>query len=220
MAATRDLIVVVPDGALYNVIQSLLLKRRLSIQIREITFDVIKDPLRDASPESNTVDLLRGFLRSHTYAIVLRDLSGSGWEQRGASQFEQALLDAMVTNGWRSSCVSAVVIEPEIEAWLRLESPHVQSLVATRARKNADRSALLFQEAVQRAIAKNGGEVFGKAKNPKEAFESLLEEFGIPRSTALYRHLAERESLEGCQVTSFCKLIALLREWFPRNSSP
>lgn len=95
-----DLVVLVPDGAIRLVVQTLLTERRQSLGIREVRLELLMDPLHDASPESQIVMLLRGYLRTHERALVLRDLAGSGWEQRGALALRQALLKALKENGW------------------------------------------------------------------------------------------------------------------------
>lgn len=214
MALQKDLIVIVPDGAILNVVQTLLGERHRSLQIRELSFEVRKDPLHDASPETKAVDILRGYLRSHKRAMVMRDLAGSGWEMRGANALEGKLTHALLANGWTMERVVAIVIEPEIEAWLRLGSTHLRKLVEERARRNTDLAGLLFSQQVQKAIEGSGGESKGKPDRPKEAFEGLLEEFGIPRSNALYRELARHESLEGCVIPSFRRFVDSLHRWF------
>jgi hypothetical protein len=218
MAFDKDLIVVVPDGAILQVVQTLLEKRRPSLRVRDINFEVRKDPLHDASPEAKAVDLLRGFSRTHERAIVVRDLEGSGWESRGVDEFQEALASALSANGWTRQRVLAVVIQPEIEAWLRLGSVHVQRLIGARSRRNIELTALLFNQQVQNAVTATGGESHGKPVRPKEAFETMLEHFGIPRSNALYRELASNESIENCAVPSFCRFVNTLRQWFPDAS--
>ncbi len=219
MGFDRHLVVLVPDGAIHNVVTTLLEKRRPSLRLPELAFDVVKDALHDSSPESTAVELLRGFSRSHARAMVLRDLDGSGWEPRGAGALEQELAKALSANGWSQERVGAVVIDPELEIWLRLDSPHVQALVMDRARRNASLTGLLFSQHVRAAVQKCGGEIHGKPRRPKESFETILERFGIPRSNALYRELAGKESLDGCAVPSFNRFVDTLRKWFPTSKS-
>ncbi len=216
MTFERDLVVLVPDGAIHNVVTTLLERRRSSLHLRQLAFDVVKDALHDSSPESTAVELLRGFCRSHERAMVLRDLTGSGWEGRGAGVLEQELAKALSANGWSQERVSAVVIDPELEIWLRLESSHVRALVAERARRNVNLTKPPFVQHVRAAIQQCGGDLHGKPRRPKESFETILERFGIPRSNALYRELAGKESLQGCAVPSFNRFLATLQKWFPR----
>lgn len=217
MAFEKDLIAVVSDVALFQVVHTLLEERRPSLHIREVQYEIRNDPLHDASPVQNAAEFLRGYLRTHHRALVMRDLAGSGWEPRGARELENALTGVLVANGWTPDRVAAIVIEPEVEAWLRLGSLHVRSLAQQRARRNLDSAVQAFAEQARRVVERTGGESRGKPAQPKEAFEGLLEHFGIPRSSALYRELAKRESLEGCRVPSFLRFVDTLRGWFPAN---
>ncbi|MCI0539461.1 MAG: hypothetical protein L0Z50_29985 [Verrucomicrobiales bacterium] len=148
--------------------------------------------------------------------MVLRDLDGSGWETRGGKVLEEALIRALTSNGWQRDSVAAIVIEPEIEAWLRFRSLHLHSLVKQRARRSQQMTELLFPDVVKDAINHTGGEAAGKPHRPKETFETLLQEFGIPRSNALYKELAARESLDACSVDSFNRFKTQLQAWFSK----
>lgn len=214
MECDHDLIVIVPDGAILSVVYALLARRRSSLRIRTLSFDVIKDPLHDASPKDKAVHLLRGYLRSHYRAMVIRDLEGSGWEKLGAEALREAISKALIHNGWEPERITVIIIEPELEVWLRLGSVHMQKLVRERARQNAHLIGQ-FTAHVRMAIDRSGGERCNKPARPKEAFAALLEQYWIPPSNALFTELAQRESIEGCSVPSFCDFVGTLRKWFP-----
>lgn len=208
------LAVVVPDGAYPLVIGRLLQSRAESLGTRPVELEIVKDILRDSSGE--TASILRPYLSSVSHALVIRDLEGSGWESRGAAALEAALRTDLERNGWQNRPLEVIVVEPEIEIWLRFDSRHLADLVETKARKKKDMSALLFPEICTSAIARHGGlGSHGKPIRPKEVLEEILREFGIQRSNSLYDWLAERESLRGCKVASFRRLAARLQEWFP-----
>lgn len=215
MPFDKDLVVLVADGAIHHVVATLLEKRRAGLHLPDLSFEVVKDALHDSSPESTAVELLRGFVRSHERAMVLRDLAGSGWEDRGADALAQRLAQVLAAIGWSRDRIEPIIIEPELEIWLRLASTHMQALVAERARRNTHLSGPRFGQRVQAAVQQSGGELQGKPRRPKESFEAILEGFGIPRSNALYRELAAKESLQGCAVSSFNRFVATLQKWFP-----
>jgi len=48
-----------------------------------------------------------------------------------------------------------------------------------------------------------------------EVLESVLLEFGVRRSNALYERLPAVEGLRGYRVPSFRRLLAILQDWFP-----
>lgn len=191
----KDLVILVADGAIEAVIRTLVRERTASLGIRSPSFDLVKDPLHDSSPESKSIELLRPFVRTHKHALVLRDLAGSGWENPGAEKLEAALVESLCTSGWTKEDIDAIVIEPEVEIWLRLKSVHTFSLAKAGARRNTPVTGRRDEEEVNGSLSAHGGEHHGKPARPKECFESVLERFGIPRSNALYGELASKESL-------------------------
>lgn len=210
------LAILVPDGAYPEVLRALLGERCESLGIRIVGFEVVKDALRDSSPDS--AQLLRSYLGQCTHALVLRDLHGSGAEAAGAKALELRIEAELHANGWPKTNAAAIVVEPEIEAWLRFDSTHMAALVKGRARRSREKADLLFPLSREKAINQSGGaSASGKPINPKEAFEAILREFGIQRSNALYGILAGKESLKNCIVPSFQRLTELLRKWFPKE---
>lgn len=214
MSAPEKLAILVPDGAYPLVLRALLTERRASLRIREVPHEIIKDAFRDSSREGAA--LLRPFLRTCSHALMIRDLEGSGWEKRGAAALEQDLLEGMRANGWPAGRAAVIVVDPEIEAWLRFDSPHLHQIVRDRARRRGRESDLLLAVKIDEAVAARGGlNDLGKPARPKEVLESILAHFGIQRGNAIYESLAKSESLKGCKVASFQRVIALFQAWFP-----
>ena len=210
----QDLVVLVACGAIQQVVETLLKTRRESLGIRAIEFKVHRDPLHDSGSISAGVTLLRGFLGSHQYALVIRDLEGSGWEDLGADSMEQKFTAALEANGW-SGRAATIVLEPEIEAWLRFDSSAFTKLIKGQARmRRGDGDAEIKATAARHAQRTGGCTDINKPVRPKEVFESVLADYGVIRSNSLYGHLAERESLKVCQVPSFVRLKSQLTDWF------
>jgi hypothetical protein len=213
MGDMEDLIVVTPDGA-YPLVLEEFLARHASLGIRPVSRRIIKDPLRDSSGE--LPELLRPYLGKMRKALAIRDLEGSGWEGRGAAELEEHLTRRMIANGWPDDDCAAIVVQPEVEAWLRFPSAHLDQLVAERARRNRDWTSVQRSDALESLVAQFGGrDDAGKPRHPKEIFEGFLHQFGMPRSNALYQRLAQRESLASCITASFLRLRDVLRLWFP-----
>ena len=215
MSTPNKIAILVPDGA-YPLVLGEILKRNRSLGIRVVAHDFIKDALRDSSPES--AELLRPSQRECTHALIVRDLHGSGWETKGAAALEEHLRSQLQDSGWPPERSDALVVDPEIEAWLRFDSAHFQDMLRDRARRRRDED-LLLKPVIEEIIASQGGfNQWGKPLNPKESFEEALRTFGIQRSNALYQHLASRESLKNCVIPSFNQLVSILQNWFPLES--
>lgn len=214
MSAVEQLAVLVPDGAYPLVLSAFLESRTKSLGLRRVEYEIVKDAFRDSSREA--VELLRPFQRRCSHALIIRDLHGSGWEDKGADALEETIKQEMVVTGWSAGRCEAIVVEPEIEAWLRFDSTHLHQLIRDRARRKIEWEDLLLQPLIDELIEKQGGKnSHGKPVQPKEAFEEILRHFGIQRSNALYGQLAGVESLKGCSVASFNRLNQKLRSWFP-----
>lgn len=210
----EKLAILVPDEAYRRILEVLLTERRESLGIRPVAFRIIKDALHDSSGEA--VELLRPFRDECSHALLLRDLHGSGSEAKGAADLEAELLQSLHTSGWPQDTSAVLVVDPEVEAWLRFESVHLQNLIRERARRHRAEVDLLYRQVLQEAIRANGGEnEIGKPRRPKEVLEQVLEHFGVQRSNALYGRLAEVEGLKNCKVPSFQRLVSILQSWFP-----
>ncbi len=208
-----DLVVVTPDGS-YPLVIEAIFQRPQAVGIRAITREIVKDALHDSS--GNAIDLLRPYLGRAKKALLIRDFEVSGWEEQGAQALRNELTGLMQTNGWAEDSCAAIVVEPEIEGWLRMPSTHLENLVREKARRNRAHTFEQIRDGLERIIAGRGGRAStGKAVRPKETFEDLLRLFGIPRSNAHYQFLAERESLRRCESESFNTLVEILRGWFP-----
>jgi hypothetical protein len=219
MRADEQIAILVPDGAYPLVLSAFLKERTKSIGLRRVAFEIVKDAFRDSSREA--VELLRPFQRQCSHALIIRDLHGSGWEDMGATELEERLKNEMIESGWNGEFCGAIVVEPEIEAWLRFDSSHLHQMIRDRARRKMEWEHLLLGPLIDGTIEKHGGKnSHGKPVQPKEAFEEILRYFGIQRSNALYGHLAGVESLKGCTVASFNRLNQRLRAWFPDHSNP
>jgi hypothetical protein len=214
MDGSARLVAIVADKA-YEAVLNEVFARSREAGFRPIQFTIKADPFHDSSRQ--LTDLLRPFLREYSHALVLRDLHGSGFEDKGARKLEEHLETQMRAIGWLHKKCAAVVTEPEIEEWLRLPSPSLLELLQARARQHRDR-VRLFQRVLDDLLNTHGGrDGRGKAHAPKEVFEGLVRHYGIPPANALRGFLAKREPFNGCLSDSFHRLLRFLRSWFPPN---
>jgi len=100
-----------------------------------------------------------------------------------------------------------VVIDPELEIWVFAKSRHVAEIIASG---DAESLQAIWQKY---SVA---GEL--KPQKPKEAMEEVLRQKRIPRSSSLFRQLAERVSLRDCTDRSFVRLREVLKKWFPSEA--
>ena len=168
-----------------------------SLQIRAFSFDIYVHPESDPACSRRAHDFLRPFVNLYAHALVVFDREGSGQEHHSREVLEKSVHDLLSKSGWGERA-AALVIDPELEAWVWSASPHVASilgwggaspdLISWLARKG-----FLLEDQI-------------KPGRPKEAMELALREVRKPRSSSIYFQLAKKVSLHGCADSAFVKL--------------
>jgi hypothetical protein len=200
-----DLFVLVADTNMRSAFEGILAQYQ-RLGIRPIEREVRSRPgWTDPAVFGRCHDFLRSQQRFASFALVAFDRVGCNRaEPREA--LEQEVERRLGASGWSNRC-AAIVIDPELEAWVWSDSPHV----ATVLRWGGDR-AQLQQWLVQRGHCRQGQQ---KPDSPKEPVEELLQISRTPRSSSIYRELAARVSFQRCTDPAFLKLRRVLRQWFP-----
>ena len=206
-----DLVVLVADADIEWTVRTLLEKRHAALHIRPVTFNVIRDPGRDAGVYQRAQDLLRSYVTTAHYALVLLDREGSGREHRQtAPEMEADLEKRLRHNGWTdtagASRCAAIALDPELEVWVWSRSPYVPTVLGLDA------------ETLQQVLDGFERAPNGKPQRPKEALEAALRRSGRPFSPAIFRELAEKVSLNA-QERAFDKFRSTLQTWFPKEST-
>ncbi|MBA2226784.1 hypothetical protein [Thermogemmata fonticola] len=115
---------------------------------------------------------------------------------------EERVKRELQQSGWQNA--EAVILDPELEVWVFVDSPHVPQVIA-------DGDEQLYSQKLTHAEKSR----LNKPARPKELMEALLREKRIPRSSSLYLKLAQKVSLSNCSDPAFLKLRQILQEWFP-----
>jgi hypothetical protein len=202
----KDLIVLLADKDAEFSMQGIL-ANPLRLGIRDITFDLVADRQgKDPGVFRKCHDLLRSSLRLYTHALVVFDRDGCGSpESRETLEWETE--NRLARNGWHDRC-AAVVIDPELEIWVWSESPHVREVLGWTW------TAAELGKTLEEAGYLKRGDV--KPRRPKDALDHVLPLSKKRHSSALFRELAHKVSLESCKDPAFLKLKATLQKWFGR----
>jgi len=203
-AARKALIVLTADDNAESALLGLF-SRCEAMGISQVSPDIFVHPHRDPGCCLEAVDFLRNFAGSYEHALVMFDHQGCGRENQPPSALEQHLEQRLSRSGWEDRA-EAIVIEPELDVWVWSDSPHVDAALGWRETQPKLRAWL------QQAGYLRGGEA--KPGRPKEALEKALRMARQPRSSMLYRRLAEKVSFRRCQDPAFVKLKNVLRRWF------
>ena len=202
-----DLVVLVPDLDLSGTVRCLL-NRPESIGIRPLSFSVSRHLQRDAGCRAGAAERLREFIRDHRYALVIFDKDGSGDPRESRESIRDDVELRLSKNGWENRC-RAIVIEPELEAWIWNGSRHVPEVLGWQG----DHAGLRDWLAARGLWSSDAP----KPSDPKRALKAVLRKTRTPLSAKLYRRLADTVSVRRCADPAFREFRATLQRWFPRS---
>ena len=203
---SRDLVVLVPDRNMEAGFHGILVRPE-ALSIRSIDYQIFVHPDRDPGCFLRGHTFLVSQLRRFSTALVIFDRVGCGREDRSRADLEAEVELRLRGTGWEDRA-GAICIDPELENWVWSNSPNVDSALGWESRHPDLRSWL----------STNGFLLPGvpKPSDPKMALEAALYEVRKPRSSSIYRKIAQEVSLVRCRDSAFRKLRELLRTWFPR----
>ncbi|HUW62639.1 MAG TPA: hypothetical protein VMZ06_16650 [Candidatus Bathyarchaeia archaeon] len=201
----KDLVVLVADGTMKNALMGIL-NRPESIGIRTITFQIYPHHRHDPGCLLESHDFLSRLAGQFRHALVVFDKEGCGRESCSRGGLEAEVSLRLSESGWGERA-QALVIDPELEAWVWSDSPHVESVLGWQGQNCSLSSWLKDRGYLEHESV--------KPQKPKEAMKEVLRLVKKPFSSAIHRELAEKVSLERCQDAAFQRLKTLLRQWFP-----
>jgi len=203
----KDLVILAADKDLEFSLRGLL-GRPEALGIRAIDADIYLEPDHDPACALRGVEFLRNFQGQYQYALLMFDHEGSGRETATRETIQGELNSALAVSGWGDRA-QAIVLEPELEAWVWSDSPHVDDIAGWKDRDPSLRPWLVEQGWL------NAGQT--KPTCPKEAFEAALRAARKPRSASLYKKLADVVGVRRCTDASFGESTAILKQWFPKG---
>lgn len=200
----KELVILVADKNMEFTMKGLL-QRSQSFGIRQITYDCFPHLERDPGCLLRGHDFLRQFQSHYNYAIVMFDYKGCGKEQCSIDDLVIEVEDRLFRSGW-SNRAAAIVINPELDAWIWSDSSNVD-LILGWAGRNPDLRSWMFGKGMVESLS-------SKPRQPKEALEEALRIVGKPRSSSIYFKIAQLVSFERCIDQAFLKLKTTLSKWF------
>ena len=205
-----DLVCLVADNSMQAAVSELL-DRPHALGIRSITKEIPVHRERDSGCCYAPMKVLRAYRGSAKHALIILDHDWDGVPETTGAELESFIEERLERDGIEGWAVP-VVIDPELEAWVFSDSPHVDKVLGWTNRNPTLREALEQQ--------KLWGPKDSKPADPKAALEWVLKTAGRrPISSAYFRNLARRVSTKRCQDRAFLRFRKLLQDWLPPDSS-
>lgn len=201
---STDMFVLVADSNMRAAVQGLL-SRTQALEIRAVDAQIRTHPQRDSGCCCTGIEFLSAFAGRFPHALLMFDKEGCGRDDESAAGIEDALKERLSRCGWDRRA-KVIVLDPELEAWVWSSSPHVEECLGWRNQPVPLRQWLLDQGHLHHGES--------KPRRPKKAMEDALYISRTPRSSAIYRHMAETVSWRGCTDRAFLKFRRTMQEWF------
>ena len=204
---TADLLCLVADRNMSAAVAGLL-SRPESLGIPTIEYRLETHPRHDPGCFYEGAEYLRAQQSEAAHALVILDHEWAGVPAHSGPELEDLLegqLAQVGIDGW----ARAVVIEPELEAWVFSGSTHVVGALGWTDRSPGLRGALASQGLWPDDCR--------KPPDPKAAMEWALKQVRVPRSSSIYGELASKVSTTNCTDRAFVRFRQTLQEWFPAS---
>jgi len=203
----KDLVVLAADKGIEMAIRGIL-TRQESLGICCVSTAFLVHPAHDPGCVRTPEVFLRPYISGVSHALVVLDHEGSGHETLPRTELELQIENLLKRNGWDDRA-AVIVIAPELENWVWSDSSAVAEKLGWQGQLRLLRSRLEDLN-LWHANAL-------KPEHPKDAMTWALREVRKPRSSAIYRELAENVGLQRCSDPAFQKLRTTLQKWFPRD---
>jgi hypothetical protein len=203
--SAQDLVLLVADKDTEMSLRGIL-ARREALGIRTVRYSIYVHPEHDPGCRLRAHHFLRHFANGYDHALVVFDREGSGQDTATRDELDSDLEKRLNKSGWGHRA-AVVVTDPELEAWVWSDSPHVDQVLGWAGRKPPLRQWLQERGFLQ------PGQV--KPPRPKEAMLAALCDVRKPPSSSLFERLAQTVSFDRCTDDAFAKLSRTLKGWFP-----
>jgi len=166
--------------------------------------DIICDRAgNDPGVYSRAHELLRTYQSSHRYAVIVLD---NAWEgSPGVEKIRADISAKMEQVGWAKNRFVVIVIDPELEAWMWQDNPHIARSFGFS--KSPSLRDWLSEQALWPVNS-------DKPPDPKLAFEKTLKVSKAKIPSVVFKKICSEISFKHCVDDAFGLLTSTLQKWF------
>jgi len=149
-------------------------------------------------------ELLRPYQSSHQNAAIVLD---NAWEgSPGVDKIRSDISARMERVGWERNRFVVIVIDPELEAWMWQDNPHIAE--AFGFEKSPSLRKWLYKQGLWAINSP-------KPSDPKLAFEKTLKASKAKIPSVVFKKICSEVSLKYCVDDAFGLFKSTLQNWFP-----
>ena len=199
----KNLLILCADPSIKVTVETLLAKRKKSLNISDISYELKVHDDRDTGVLNEGLELTRKYRNQFHKFILIFDYDGCG-SSESPEEIRERLLNQGRSLGFSEDNLELIIINPELEIWVWKNIIHLAKMVGWTESQLRD------------WLKSNYGIENKKPEKPQAVYRKLLWHRQKPKSADNFRYLAEKISLRNCQEQGFKLFSETLRKWFPK----
>ena len=216
----RDIIFLVADGEMQATVEGFFenpaFDQRLECSRFEFDTkqDLIKHPRKDAGVYQDGHNLLKSFVDTHNYAVVMVDFDfNDNLRVMNYQQFSDHISANMRAAGWPDDRFFVMAINPELEVLMwQSDTSRIEPIFDyPKERESGSLRAWLQERNLWNANDT-------KPADPKAAIDKVRSQSWGRKKThsQIFKRIARDVSFRGCEDESFNGLVLQIQAWYPR----
>lgn len=214
----RDIVFLVADGEMQATVEGFFENPAFDARLQCARFefdtkqDLIKHPRKDPGVYQDGHNLLKSYVDTHNYAVVMVDFA---FNDNLRTMDYQAFCETMKANmcaaGWPDDRFFVMAINPELEVLMwQADTRRIESVFDYPGASGSLR-AWLQERNLWDAEAL-------KPADPKAAIDAVRgQNWGRKKThSQLFKRIAKEVSFRGCEDESFNGLLHQIQAWYPR----
>lgn len=216
----RDIVFLVADGEMQATVEGFFENPAFDQRLECARFefdtkqDLIKHPRKDPGVYQDGHNLLKSYVATHNYAVVMVDFAfNDNLQTMDYEQFCDTIKANMLAAGWPEGRFFVMAINPELEVlmWQANTSRIEQVFDYPR-----EREGISLRDWLQQRNLWNADDL--KPSDPKAAIDKARNQSWGRKKThsQLFKRIAKEVSFRGCEDESFNGLLQHIQAWYPR----
>ncbi|MEQ4702633.1 MULTISPECIES: methylation-associated defense system protein MAD4 [Providencia] len=214
----RDIVFLVADGEMQATVEGFFENPAFDTRLQCARFefdtkqDLIKHPRKDPGIYQDGHNLLKSYVETHKFAVVMVDFAfNDNLQTMDYQQFRETIRTNMYTAGWQDDRFIVMAINPELEVLMWQSDTRRVEPIFDYPGESGSLRAWLQARHLWNADAL-------KPADPKAAIDVVRSQRWGRKKThsQLFKHIAKNVSFRGCEDEAFNDLLQQIQVWYPR----